>query len=320
MDISALYGRTWKLFRNNPRLWLIALLGTLVGGSELGGGGGGSLNLPSNLSDTGSDPFGDFGNTFNPDNLLPILIGVLICGIVLIVVFTILGMITRGGLLIMTDALHADEQPTVGACLRGGLRRAGALFLSLLVLGLPILLLSLLLVGIGIAFFAAGAGASSEFSEGNLLGIVLGGLACLLPLVLLMVFLGMVISVLGFFVGRLTVLDGMGPLAAVRTAWQIFRANIGATLLTWIALGLPGAVTGVALLIPSLILVVPAVLFVVSSQASAASIGVAVVAVLALLALSVAVSTFVGAFVSQGWTVFYRGLRDRVAGEVAVGV
>lgn len=316
MGFGDIIKRAWTITWRYRALWVLGLFAGVAGGSS--GGSSGSSYRSSN-----SDGMGEFSRALNPDRwaeqfvrFLPVLIAVAVLLVALSILFAILRIAARGGLVQAVDAIEQGHPFTLGGAWSAGFGRFWRLLGLSLLLGLPIAVVAL---GLGLAVAIP--------ILLPLMGGTTPGMESILPMcgafiigVPLLIVGGVVLSIMQELGLRSIMLDDMGVFDAAGASWRWFRARIKDTLIMWfLNLGL-NIVSGLVLAIPVVIivlaLIVPAALAV-RDGSFATLIGAAVVAVLFATVLVMAYTAIWGTFTSTLWTVFFRRLTGREAPAVS---
>jgi hypothetical protein len=236
MNHGKILARAWTLAWHSRALWLFGFLFALAGGGGMqftsGGGnpGGGSGTGPNRPG-----PFPNFSfSQVNWNVVVEIAVGVLIALLVLGVLVTIIRYLAETALM-----AGANEIESTGAALTvrrgfrlGWSRPAGRLFLTDLVIHLPLAIGALLLMAA--AALPLLLWLSRQLPLGILGTVMTVGLELLVILALLAV--GLILSVVMPYLRRRVVLDQQGPLAALRQSAGLVRASLLDTGLMWLLL------------------------------------------------------------------------------------
>ncbi len=239
MNHSQILRRAWTLVWHYRTLWFFGFLFALAGG----GGGlqfsrGGTSSYNFNGSGTGPNNRGTLPNfSFPPIDWTTVIW----IGLGVLAVLLVLGMVAAVVRYVSETALMAgaDEIESTGAALSvrqgfrlGWSRQAGRLFLTDLLIYLPLTVGALVLL-------AAGALPLLLWLSRQ---IPLGVIGTLLTVALELVFilgliaLSLVLSVVMPYVRRRVVLNQQAPLAALRQSAQLVRASLLDTGLMWLLL------------------------------------------------------------------------------------
>lgn len=306
--------RAWRITWRYKALWILGLFAGLTGW-----GGGGGWSGGSGSGSTRNVRFGDvFGPNFDLRNLplgvcslIPVVL-VVIAGLVVIgVVWGVLAIGARGGLVYAVDEAEEGRAPSVGAAWSVGFGR----FWSLLGLGF-MLQVPLLLVGLAVAVAVVlpllGAllrGGTPQ--PGALIAPICGAIAIGLPLLLVGSFVLGIMYALGV---RFIVLDRLGAGQAAKQGYRAFRMRFKDNALMWFITWGLNLVSGVVLAIPIVaVFVVASIPSVIAARdrhwgALAGSIGLGL---LVIIVIGLFYAAVWGTFTSALWTIFYRRLTGR---------
>ena len=293
--------RSFKIAWRYKYLWLLALFS---------GEAGFSFNYSQGnsrpISTRGQPP--DFHAFLQPEidwvtNHAALLIAGGVLYVILLIAFFILAAICEGAV-VRAAAEHDAERPfglrIAWRCGRATMGSIIRLRLLLVALVLPIaILLAALLFSLVWALIHKNIGAAAAL---GLIGLMLFFAA--LPYALYLSFL----ERLGT---RAVVLEQFpAATAALRHAHRLLRKRLGRVLLVWLTAIATGFVVGIALLIPSAIVIVPLILVGLTSHSSGGPAFWLAVAVGVLIVLPVllVIAAFLAAQGSTFWTLVYRRL------------
>ena len=288
MDYGEVLSRAWGITWKNKGLWI---LGILAGCS-------GNANNPSqNISyqtSRGEYPMLDqyFAN-LPPQTLWLIIAGLICLAVIVVAVFVVLGTLGQTGLIAGIN--HADEQ--------------GAVTLSQAWnLGLPHFwrMLGMTLLVAAAAFLLAVI-AAVVFFFGTVLTLGIG-LACLIPLVCLLVPLAIFVGMYLKFVQNSIVVERRAVFDSFGRAWQLVQANLGPVIVMGIILFLVGAFGGLIIALPLIVVAVPALLALGSGEAGQGTLVVALICGVVYLPVLLAASGVLQTFINSAWTLSYRRL------------
>ena len=312
MGFGDIIKRAWTITWRYRALWVLGLFAGVTGASGGGGGGGrGNYNFGSMGSNTGSGS-GRLGSGLDGaamlrvlEKLLPIIIVVTFGLIIIGIVWWILSVAARGGLVFAVNEIEEGRTMSLGGAWNAGFARFWSIFGLSLLLALPVLALSLIVVLLIAVPFAITLASGGKPGAAAIVPMC-GTLAIGVPLLIV---LSIVLGLLHTLALRYVMLMHHGAVQAIGESWHAFRTRFKDTALMWlIGLGLNVA-AGVVLAIPVVIItvaiVIPAVLLAVSGN-WAAFAAIVAVAVLLLMVISFAYTAVWGTFSSALWTVFFR--------------
>ncbi len=154
LNFGDILSRAWKITWGNKILWVFGVLALL----GQGGGGGGNQGVSFDAGDFQPGPgglpnlppeFERFLETIGNlgDRLLPIVLVLVCLGILLSIVFFLLSILGRGGLIGGAQLAAANGKVSFGEAWGAGLRSFGRLFLIRLLIALPVIVLVILDTG-----------------------------------------------------------------------------------------------------------------------------------------------------------------------------
>lgn len=307
MDHIGIVKRSWEITWKYRALWV---LGFFAGAGGGGGGGRGNYNFgnSSGSSTSGQNPFGSFGN--NPEAFfqqirpfLPVIIAATTVLVLIGIVFWVLAIAARGGLVWLANEAAEGRPVKAGNGWGAGFHFWGRTFLISFLLGLPILAIVLIMAVLfagSIAAIVSGAakgsaaGAAAGAGIAGICGIVGVSLIVLVPLAIL-------IGILAELAIRHGVLQDVTAGKAIGAAWNDLRTRFKDVAVLWILLLAIGIAYGIAIGIVGAIFAIPI--------AGAAVVNAwPVVGVMSFLLFLVLIvpSAIYGAFHSTAWTIFFR--------------
>lgn len=290
LDFGDILTRAGRIIWKNKILWLFGILASLGGGRlnfNFGSGGG-----------TGPD-FSDPGNPSLPPEwqqlmdrmaedgtYLAIALGLVCLGLVIALVFFLLSIIGRGGLI--GGVRLADRNGTVsfGEAWAQGQQNFINVFLIGLLIGLIGLFIGLVLIVPAIICF---------------------------PLFCLFIPIGIVLSAFTTLSQIAAVNDGLGATAAMGRAWQVIQASLGAVVILAIILGILGTIFGFIAAAPLLFAVVPVIVSMAGFANESQVVGntaliLAGLCVVAYLPVLIVVGGILEAWITAAWTLAYQQL------------
>ncbi len=150
----------------------------------------------------------------------------------------VLALVSQGALIEGVRQAEDEGRVQFGNAMRVGWRNAGKLFVSGLVISLPVF--GILCIGfagvMAVALSAGGAGLNANRGEDAFAAIFSGGLCAVLGLYCAI--LGYALFASGIYVmsERAIVLDNTDAMESLRRGWRLFRANLGSIFLLAIVL------------------------------------------------------------------------------------
>jgi hypothetical protein len=264
-DVLTRAGRiTWQ----NKGLWILGIL------AALGSRGGVDFNYRSNFpSDFTPGPGGQPPENF-PDldrlqrlleNNLPTLIGVVvavICVVLLInIIFWVLSMIGRGGLIGGARRAQASGQVSFSESWNEGTRNLGRVFSIWLITDLPLIIIGVVfaVIAIIVAFGALSGMSSDRLNPRDFFQAMGLGLACLIPFICLLVVAGIVMAILNHMGTLAAVVEERSGLDAIRRGWDVLRSNAITLVILGAILIILNVVFGFVISLPIILAVLPVI-------------------------------------------------------------
>ncbi len=324
MNYGEILEKAWKIIWKFKVLWIFGLLASCgTGGGGSGGSGGRSSfdesdfqnGEPNFLPPEMSNRFDQFAQQLESWAETPgfwVTIALITLGFILFVfLLSLLFMAIRSlGLIgLVRGTWQADEgaqRLPFGELFKGSFPYLGRVFLFLLLLGLvggllalilviPLVLVTVLTFGIGIL--------------------------CLLPLLCLLIPIGMLVSTFEQQAIVAMVGEDLGIMDGVKRAWNLMRDNLGPVAVMTLILFVGGAIVGVVLALPILIVAMPAVIGIVAGEGAVLTGGLIISGVLLLIYILIAtvLGSILHAYIGSAWTLTFRRLTGREAAmEIAV--
>lgn len=294
MDYGKIFKRSIKITWKNKFLWIFGLLGSQGGGCNIPSGGGPSGDGADfeGFEQLGLGSFGDFWAQYGQ------LIGLIVFGLILLgLVFFILSIIFRGGLIHSVNQLNEDLPTGFGDGWRAGVRHFWRLLGLTMLFFLIIMALMIPFIVIAIAAAVSGEGAPAVL------------ILTLIPLVLLLMLVIFASTIVLELSQRELIIADQRIVASLKAGWRLFTRNIGRSIVLWlIPLGSAIAFfTG--LIFALLILAIPFVILGIAAGLAAGIIG----GLLLLVPLLFLAAGFFGAYTSAIWTTGYRELKNLAA-------
>ncbi len=306
MDYFGILKKAWNITWRYKALWV---LGLFVG-SSTGGSSGGSSNYSGGSGDY-SGAYDSF-SSWMAENWLSFAI---FAGVLAMIgfIFAVLSVAAQGGLVWGANEAAEGRKPVLSQAWLIGFRNWGRTFMIGFTLALPIVFVIGVFTAIAIALGIGGVRAG----EDALAGVLVGGVCVALPIfIIVVVFLSIVLGVVYPLALRYGVLQDVTFGKAIRRGWDDLWAKRGAVVF-WLVMILPGLAYGMLMIVPIILLALPAILALTAEQYAMAVV-LFVIMFLILLLPTAIYSTFV----SSAWTVFFRemtGMEPRPAVQPAYG-
>ena len=301
--------RAWKIIWKHKVLWIFGILASCGRGGSSGGGnsGGGnndfSPNLPPQLTQW---------TQWIENNLTQfiVIMVTLLCIIWIVVAF--LSTIGKIGLIRGTAQVEGGAESLIfGQLFSESMPYFWRMFGLSLILALPLLVFVVLLTIGTLAFIIPASMAGNSGSAMGVLAIVPIMIGCVCLLIPVMFVVGMIFRQSE----RAIVLEELGVMPAISRGWEIFRANLGPIILMTIILAVIGFVVGLAIAIPIIIIVFPAMFTFIAGGAQNNTplifMGVCFCLYLPVLLVFNGVLT---AYTESAWTLVYMRLTHKADG------
>ena len=308
MDYGEVLRKTWDISWRNKGLWF---LGILAGCSASGRGNFGnstssvrgydfnSGGLPSFQGDRFFDEIGPIQEEF----LIPIILGILCVGLILALVFFVLGVIGQSGLIAGFRRADDGANVTFAQAFGEGTQNFWKL------------------AGIRIVFFIAGFVIVIALILGTVLVgfATLGiGLLCLIPLLCLLIPLGLGVDSYIILTMVASVEEELGVFESFGRSWNTFRENLGPVVVMILILIVGGGILGFLIALPFIGIVVPAItgIMVGTDLAVASGVGISLLCLMAAIPLLIVLYGLLTTYTTGAWTLTYRRLNGNTGSEL----
>lgn len=241
MDFGNIVSRGWQITWKNKYLWVLGFL------AAFGRGASANFNYSTN----------------NPEELnqlmetLPVILSVMCFAMLVGVLFWLLSLVAKGGLITAVSRSEQGETMTLGQAFQAGTSKIWSLVGLNLLLYLPLMLIGLVFAGIIVFFVLSAVGTASAFETNPELAMDAIGqqlaagatlfLLCLCMLMCVMVVFGLFIQFINAFAYRGIMLRNLGVMEAISHGWQVFRQNLAEVLLLSLLFLVIGMVFGFAI-------------------------------------------------------------------------
>lgn len=315
MDFGRIIKRSWQITWRYKAMWVLGIFAGITGcqpgggGSGGGGGGGGDMQglmdgemLPGGSAANGlSQGFAELGQW------LPAIIAAIGVLVLMAVVWSILGVAARGGLVTGVDAAENGSKLRAGEMWGAGFGRFWSLVGVDILLVLPMIFLGLALaVVVIVPVVGAIAGGGGDDAALAAIVPVCGALGLGIPLLLIA---GFILGIMHPIAVRYVMLGGQGAGAAVANSWRFFRARVKDTVLMWLLSGALNLAASFALAIPVIVIALGlgvgmGGMFYTEQWGLLVGLGGAMLFL--IMVVSIAYSAVWGTFTSALWTLFFR--------------
>lgn len=313
MQYGSMIKRAWQITWTYKYLWVLGIFAGITGWSS-----GGSSGSSSSSRDLTSGKGGDFGDLSRlSDAMREILPALIVVGVVLFAIgllFWIVGIAARGGLVKGVDDIEQGNPSGAGPAWSAGFARWGGMFLMELLLGIPGLILAL------VAVFAIALPVIGPLVRGDEPGpeVVAGICGAVIILLVIGIPLSFVLGVIRVLAQRYLILDQMSAIESIGAGWRMMRSRFKDVLLTWLANWGLNIVASIVLTIPMVIVVlVIGVAAVVGGVAAAENgnygplAGGLGVLLAVIFLISLLFNGVWGTYTSALWTIAFRRLTGR---------
>lgn len=306
MNYGEILSKAWKVIWKHKILWLFGVLaGCSATGAGSGGGAGGGAGGGSNFSfhpgsrnffspsmQRGFENFGQFLISIPWWVWVTLVIGLILVGFILSVLFLLAGSLGQAGVIKGTGMAEDTD-------LDGPPLTLGAVFNALKPHFWKVFLLNL---GYSLA--------------GSILGLML-----VLPIILLAVFtcglgllllipIGWLINMLLNFTTIAIIEEELGVFEAISRAWKVITGNLGSVLVMFLILGIGGLINGLIIIVPLLIIPVPLIANLVITGAQSITVGlvISILLTMVFIPLLIFLGGVLRAYILASWTLTYRRL------------
>lgn len=230
MDYGHIISRGWNITWNNKWLWVLGFLAGLTSMRS-------SSNFQYNIDSAQLE-------SLSPELLVAMsgaMIGLVCLGFIVYIILALLSLVARGGLITAVAKLNMDKETSLGEAFSAGVAKIWSLVGMSLLLALPIIIVVFvvaLIVGMSFAgaigSVAAIDSSGGDFGAGAIESMVAGfGLVfvCVMLLFCVLAIVGIILRFINAFAFRGIMLHDMGVVESISHGWQVFKLNLGESLL-----------------------------------------------------------------------------------------
>ena len=309
MDYGEVLRKTWNISWRNKGLWI---LGILAGCSASGRGnfsnwGGGTRGFDFDSSEFPRFDGGPFFEDVGPiqeEVIIPIVLGLVCLGLIVALVFLVLGVIGQGGLIAAFKRADDGAAVTFADSFGDGMQ----VFWKLL--------------GIRITFFIVGFVIVIALILGAIVftaatfGI---GLICLIPLLCLLIPLGLSVDSYIILTMVAAVEEELGVFEAFGRSWTTLKENIGPVVVMILILIIGFGILGFLIALPFVGIALPAITGAIVGSDAAIISGVVITLLCALIAIPLLIVIYglMTTYTTGAWTLTYRRLNGTMGAELA---
>lgn len=269
VEYGDLVNASFRIFWNHRVLWIAGILTTLLQGGNNSPNFNYSFNASSFPTNQPGDPsvFPDFQEMIRGtiiedmiNNPVPYIVAALILGFIMLLIQFIFGTWAQAAMIRMVDDIETTGATTLGSGWGQARHRLASLLGYKLLLFLPFILLGLLGLVAFLPIFLTMMQSlmlppdQMEQAMNSINMEPFAGLFCLLPLAICIMFpLFIAVLVIDLYGFRSCLLAGTGPWSSITRGWQLFRKEMGNTVITGVFYFILTAIVGVLMLLPVLL-------------------------------------------------------------------
>jgi len=251
MDYGNLFTRAWDTLWKNAFLILLGVLAVLGNGNSGGATQSRYVFQNGEMPWQGTESF-DFGPSLLHGDFPSFAIGglflIVILALVLFgLVFWVLGLISRGGMISAVDDLERGTPASFVTAFQAGWKNGWKLLGIGLVPAIPVLILIVILVSI-LVFSGMGFEAGMDMDAYGMRTF-----APVLFVICLFVPIMLIVSALQTFANRSCMLEDTGVIASYRRGWEVLTENLGPALVLFIIQVVINIALGIVFLIPAVL-------------------------------------------------------------------
>jgi hypothetical protein len=304
VDYGKVLGRAWEITWRWKVLWIFGFLASL----GQGGGGGGSSSYQFSGDEVNLDKWtqgspGQFWTAFSG-----VILAVICLLFILFIILWVVSVISRGALIGGVLQVEDEGSTSFRQAWAVGVRKFWTLFGLGVLATIPLILL--VLAGIAFMFLgiAGGIGLLDSQEAAGISTIVTFALVCGCLSCCVLVPLLVVLEQIRVYGERGAILEDLGWIEAFKRGWQVFKDNLGPTIILWIIFFGIGIVIFIISLVLMIVMFAPLLIFLGISDFGTASIVSMICAGLVAIVLFAIIRSVVTAFTSATWTLAFREL------------
>ncbi len=248
MDYFGIIKRAFQITIKHRFLWVFGFIVALAGG-------GGGFRSFSYSSDSGQS-FANVGRWATAYLAVLILIGLIL--FLLWLVMWIFSVISQAGLVGSVNKIESNEETSLGDGFSIGAHYFWRVLGLSIILGLIILFLVLLILVPVVAAIVVLVSQSKTAGAGLAVAAIFCLVLAIIFVILLLVLFSAFLGVIFIYALRYIVLKDERVFASIGEAWRLVRANLSETLVMFLLLLLISAGVGIVLIIPALVIGLPA--------------------------------------------------------------
>ncbi len=309
MDYGKVLSRGWSITWRWKILWVLAFLSAL-------GSGGPNWN-PINYQFTDVDLRGwDWPGMWRwewQEAWPAVVLGVLALALVIGLALWVVSIFAQGGLIAGVRQVEEEGSTSFRRAWRAGAPHFWSLLVVRLIFILGGFLLAALLFAAIVAIALATGVSVAHRAAPGVAGPLFAMLACcFIPLCCLVIPAAALVYLIMTYADRAIVLENKGAVQGLARAWEVFRRNVGPSLLLLLIYVGIGLGVGIAIGLVLLVIAVPVFLALFATEPALWWIAPIVGGGLVIAVLSALLNSIITAFVSAGWTLAYRQMAGLV--------
>ncbi len=303
MDYGYALIRAWKITWKYKVLWIFGILA----GCRANGNGGGNSNFSQDYTDMPPEILKTMERGLNFIQRPEVIVGLVLLVLFIIAITIFFSTIGRVALISGTYQAEAGaEKLFFGELFKKGTSHFWHFFGMNILVSLPFIIVILGLLGAGV-FRAVSAGNTAD-AEAFMVAFLPTFCILFCCLFIFSLIVGLILQQ----ASNAMVLENLGISASLIRGWEVFKSNIGHLLLIAIILFIFGAVAGLAIGLPFLMILIPTMVAFVLGEAQSAqpliTMGLCIAAYLPFFIIAHGILTTYGQAV---WTLFYLQITEQ---------
>lgn len=291
LDYFGQLKKAFEIVRYHKYLWF---LGMLAGGaSSFNGGGGGSGSSPSSdSSDNAQQVFGAIGTWIQQNIMLIVVLGIIL--FLVMVFFTIISLMARGGLVGAVDKIDKGEESSFMSAMGLGWHKAWRLFGMGWLFFLIFMIVFLPLVAVFVAL--------------GFLQLWIPFIILIIPAILGIIFFSVVVGIVSEYALRFATIEDIKAVESIKRGYRLLKGNKKESSLIFLVLMLVGMGGGLAMIATIVVIAIPLVLIgvLIAILSMMAMVIYATLAVICFLGVIFLLGGFLSSLTSAYWTLCFK--------------
>ena len=262
MEYGKIIKQAWHYVWNNKYLWILGFLALFSGGGGVSTGGTNFNFRNPAFPSGGSSPTQPFPSGLEDleeiwpallervgmsqsdvRSIIGVIVALCLCLCIVNILLYLLGLMARGGLIFAIDKLEGEGTTGFSESMRAGRSVLGRAFWMRFLLQLPNLLFLIIFGAVfGLQFYRILSAENPNVADFS--GLAFGALGLFIPLVCLLSIYGLVTGFIDAYAFRGYVLHDLRLMAGIKHGWQLFRANLGDSLILGVLVTVINAIIG----------------------------------------------------------------------------